>query len=106
AIDRFVLQRLEREKLVPAAEADRNTWLRRVTFDLTGLPPTPRELADFLADNSIAAYEKVVDRLLESDAFGECWGQHWLDLVRFAETKGHEQDFEIEEAWRYRDYVI
>lgn len=105
-IDRFVLAKLEEAKLGPAGEADKQVWLRRVTFDLTGLPPTRDEIDAFMADNSPAAYEKVVDRLLASPAFGEAWGQHWLDLVRFAETKGHEGDYSLPYAWRYRDYVI
>ncbi len=106
AIDRFVLQRLERAGLDPASPAAPHAWLRRVTFDLTGLPPTRDEIAAFAADHSDAARAAVVDRLLASPAFGECWAQHWLDLVRYAETKGHEQDFDIPGAWRYRDYVI
>src|SRR5207302_11191982 len=97
---------LEAEGLRPAAPADRRTLLRRVTFDLTGLPPTPQEIADFLADDAPDAYEKVVDRLLASPAYGERWGRHWLDLVRFAEPQGHEFDFEIADASLYRDYVI
>ena len=105
-IDRFVLAKLEEAGLAPAADADRATWLRRVTFDLTGLPPTPEELRAFLQDQSPGAFERVVDQLLADPAFGECWGQHWLDLVRYADTKGHEQDFPIPLAWRYRDYVI
>ena len=105
-VDRFVLARLEQAKLAPAEPADPAAWLRRVTFDLTGLPPTAAEVREFLADGSPEARAKVVDRLLANPAFGECWAQHWLDLMRFAETKGHEQDFEIPYAWRYRDYVI
>jgi hypothetical protein len=105
-IDAFILVRLDAEGLTPAEEVDALIWLRRVTFDLTGLPPTPRAIEKFHADDSPAARAKVVSRLLESPAFGECWAQHWLDLVRFAETKGHEQDSEIPYAWRYRDYVI
>ena len=105
-IDAFILARLETEGLAPAEEADARTWLRRVTFHLTGLPPQPQAIENFLADNSPAGRANVVARLLESPAFGECWAQHWLDLVRFAETKGHEQDYDIPYAWRYRDYVI
>jgi hypothetical protein len=105
-IDAFILARLESEGLAPAEEADPRTWLRRVTFHLTGLPPKPEAIENFLADHSPAGRAKVVSRLLESPAFGECWAQHWLDLVRFAETKGHEGDYEIPYAWRYRDYVI
>ena len=105
-VDASILARLESEGLVPADEADPQTWLRRVTFHLTGLPPKPDAIENFLADNSPSSRAKVVSRLLESPAFGECWAQHWLDLVRFAETKGHEGDYEIPYAWRYRDYVI
>lgn len=105
-LDRFILARLEGVGLQPAPSADRQIWLRRVTFDLTGLPPTPEEIEDFLSRESPDAYQGVVDRLLDSKHFGEHWGQHWLDLVRFAETRGHEGDFEIPEAYRYRDYVI
>ena len=105
-IDAFVLAQLEAKSLIPAPSADKATLLRRVTFDLTGLPPTPEEIAAFLADKSPQAYEKVVDSLLASPHYGERWARHWLDLVRFAETSGHEFDFEKQEAWRYRDYVI
>ncbi len=105
-LDKFILARLERAKLTPADEVDPAAWLRRVTFDLTGLPPTAAEVVSFMADPSEAAREIVVDRLLASQAFAECWAQHWLDLMRFAETKGHEQDYEVPHAWRYRDYVI
>ena len=78
---------------------------RRVTFSLIGLPPTPREIEDFLADESPQAYAKVVERLLASPHYGERWARHWLDLVRFAETNGHEFDNRKLDAWRYRDYV-
>jgi len=105
-IDRFIEARLAREGLVPAPEADRATLLRRVTLDLTGLPPTPAELADFARDLSPGAYERVVDRLLASPRYGEKWARHWLDLVRYAESYGHEFDYTIPEAWKYRDYVI
>ncbi len=105
-LDRFVLARLEGAGLAPAGPADKRTLLRRVTYDLTGLPPTPREIADILADRSPDAYERVVERLLASPAYGERWGRHWLDLVRFAETSGHEFDFEILGATGYRDYVV
>ncbi|QDU54152.1 PSD1 and planctomycete cytochrome C domain-containing protein [Aeoliella mucimassa] len=105
-LDQFVLAKLEQAKLAPAEPCDPATWLRRVKFDLTGLPPTVEEVREFVADPSPAAREKVVDRLLASPEFGECWAQHWLDLMRFAETKGHEQDYDIPHAWRYRDYVI
>ncbi len=105
-IDRFLLARLEEIGLNPAPEADRRTLLRRVTYDLTGLPPTEKEITVFLDDHSPDAWEKLVDRLLASPAYGERWGRHWLDLVRFAETSGHEFDFEIANAWRYRDHII
>jgi hypothetical protein len=105
-LDRFILAALEAKWLQPAAAADKRTWLRRVTYDLIGLPPTPDEIDAFLKDDSPEAYEKVVDRLLASPHYGERWGRHWLDLVRFAETSGHEFDFDIPHAYEYRDYVI
>ncbi len=105
-IDRFLLAALESRGLTPSPEADRRTWLRRVTFDLTGLPPTIEEIDTFLADDRPEAYERVVDRLLDSPRYGERWARHWLDVVRFAETSGHEFDYDIPFAWRYRDYVI
>lgn len=104
--DRFILAGLEAKGLSPALATDKPTWLRRVTFDLIGLPPTPAEIDAFVADQTPQAFEKVVDRLLDSPHYGERWGRHWLDLMRFAETQGHEFDFEIPNAWRYRDYVI
>lgn len=106
AIDRFVLAELEAAGQAPADPADRRTWLRRVTFDLTGLPPTRSELDAYLADDAEGAETRVVDRLLASLAFAEHQARHWLDLVRYAETLGHEFDFKIENAWQYRDYVI
>jgi hypothetical protein len=105
-VDRFILARLSQDKLAPQPTTDKRTLLRRVKFDLTGLPPTPDEIAAFEADKSSGAYARVVDRLLESQAYGERWGQHWLDLVRFAETDGFEHDKVRKEAWRYRDWVI
>jgi hypothetical protein len=105
-IDRFLLSALESNHLKPAPDTDRRSWIRRATFDLTGLPPTPADVEAFVADRSEAAYPKVVDRLLNSPHYGERWGRHWLDLVRYAETSGHEFDYEIPDAWRYRDYVI
>ena len=105
-IDRFVLARLEREGLKSAPEADRRTWLRRVTFDLTGLPPSPEEATAFVADRRPDAYERVVDRLLASPRYGERWAQHWLDVVRYADTHGFEVNTERPHAWPYRDYVI
>ena len=105
-IDRYILGPLEAKSLTPAIEASRREWLRRVSFDLIGLPPTREEIAVFLADRSARAHKNVVERLLASPHYGERWARHWLDLVRFGETKGHEFDPEIPEAWRYRDYVI
>ncbi|MEW6304252.1 MAG: DUF1553 domain-containing protein [Verrucomicrobiota bacterium] len=105
-VDRFLLAKMEERGLKPAAPADRRALLRRVTFALTGLPPTPAELEAFAADKSRDAFERVVDRLLASPAFGERWARHWLDLMRYAETHGSEGDPEIREAWRYRDYLI
>jgi len=105
-IDSLLGAALRKAGLTRAPEADRRTLLRRVTFDLHGLPPTPDEINAFLADTRPGAWERVVDRLLASPHYGERWGRHWLDLVRFAETKGHEFDFYNDEAWRYRDYVI
>lgn len=106
AIDNFILAEIETAGLNPAPQADRATLLRRVTFDLTGLPPNLEEQEAFLADKSDGAYERVVDRLLASDAYGERWAQHWLDLARFAETDGFEFDTVRPNAWRYRDWVI
>jgi len=105
-IDAFILSALEAKGLTPSAPADRRTLLRRVTFDLTGLPPTPEEAAAFVADASPDAYEKVVARLLGSPRYGERWAQHWLDVARFAETNGFELDQDREQSWRYRDYVV
>jgi hypothetical protein len=105
-VDAFVLAKLEEKGLTPAPPADRRTWLRRVSFDLVGLPPTPAEVDAFLADSSPEAEARVVDRLLASPHFGERWGRHWLDLVRYAETRGHEFDYPVPNAWQYRDYVI
>ena len=106
SIDAFVLARLEAEGLQPNGEADRVTLIRRLKYDLTGLPPTPEEVDAFVADHGIDAYERLVDRLLGSPHYGEKWGRHWLDLVRFAETNGYERDSAKPFAWRYRDYVI
>lgn len=105
-IDRFILHRLHEAGLSPNPEADRVTWLRRVTFDLTGLPPTPEAVANFVADSSEAAFARVVDRLLASTHYGERWAQHWLDLVRYADTHGYEVNTPRANAWPYRDYVI
>ncbi|HEV3386898.1 MAG TPA: PSD1 and planctomycete cytochrome C domain-containing protein [Gemmata sp.] len=105
-IDRFLLAKLNDNGLSFAPAADKRTLLRRVYFDLIGLPPSSEEIDTFLKDNSSDAYEKVVEKLLASPAYGERWARHWLDLARYAETYGHEFDFEIFEAWRYRDYVV
>jgi hypothetical protein len=105
-IDRFVLAPLEAAGLCPATPADKPTLIRRATFDLIGLPPTVPEIREFLADDSPAAFAKLVDRLLSSPHFGERWARHWLDLVRYAETRGHEFDPVIPNAYQYRDYVI
>jgi mono/diheme cytochrome c family protein len=106
SIDRYVQATLANAGLRPAPEADRRTLIRRLTFDLTGLPPTPTEIDAFLADRSPDAYERLVDRLLASPHYGERAAQHWLDVVRFAETEGFEYDQLLAGAWRYRDYVI
>ncbi len=105
-IDAFVLHRLQGKRFSPSPPADRRTLLRRVSFDLTGLPPTPPEIASFVGDRKPGAYDRVVNRLLGSHHFGERWAQHWLDVVRFAETNGYELDAERPQAWRYRDWVI
>ena len=105
-LDRFVLARLEKEGLSPSPEADKSALLRRVSLDLTGLPPTPEEQASFLADSSANAYEKQVDRLLSSPHYGERWASMWLDLARYADTKGYEKDTERPGVWPYRDWVI
>jgi len=105
-IDAFILQRLQKAGLKPSPPADRATLIRRVYFDLTGLPPSPREVAAFVADKSPDAWRKLVESLLASPHYGERWAQHWLDVVRFAETDGFEYDTHRHDAWRYRDYVI
>jgi hypothetical protein len=105
-IDAFILRKLEENSLRPAPAADRTTLIRRLYFDLWGLPPSPAEVADFVNDPSPDAYEKLVDRLLASPHYGERWAQHWLDVVRFAETEGFEYDRHLAGMWRYRDYVI
>ncbi len=106
SIDRFLLSKLEANQLPPAPDTDPCTWLRRVTLDLTGLPPTPEEVTAFVGDNSPKAQERVVDRLLASVAFGERWARHWLDLVGYADQLGTVNDVPAPHAWRYRDYVI
>lgn len=105
-IDAFILEKLEAHGLTPAEPADRVALARRVYYDLTGLPPTPEEIDAFVKDGSCDAFERLVERLLDSPQYGEKWGRHWLDLVRFAETHGYERDSPKPFAWRYRDYVI
>ena len=105
-VDAFITAKLAEHGLTPAPEADRRTLLRRVSFDLIGLPPTPEELRTFLADTSSNAYERVVDRLLASPRYGERWARHWMDAAHFAETHGHDQDRIRTNAWPYRDYLI
>jgi hypothetical protein len=105
-IDAFIAVGLEANGLKPSAEADRATWLRRVTFDLTGLPPSPVAIEDFLHDRAADACEKVADRLLASPQYGVRWAQHWLDLARYADTDGFEFDQARPNAWRYRDWVV
>jgi mono/diheme cytochrome c family protein len=105
-IDRFVYARLAASSLEPSRRADRRTLIRRVSYDLTGLPPTPEEVEEFERDESAEAYEKLVDRLLASSRYGEHWGRHWLDVVRFGESTGFEVNHVIDNAWPFRDYVI
>lgn len=104
-IDHFVLAQLEAKGLRPARSADKRTLLRRATFDLTGLPPSPEEVAEFLADDSPQAFARVVDRLLASPRYGERWGRHWLDVARYADSNGLDENIAHGNAWRYRDYV-
>ncbi len=106
SIDHFIVAKLKEKGLRPSPEADKRTLLRRLSFDLLGMPPTPEELDAFLADTSADAYEKVVDRLLASPHYGERQARHWMDLVHFAETHGHDQDRPRPNAWPYRDYLI
>ncbi len=105
-IDQFILAAHAQHGLAHAPEADKPTLIRRLSFDLLGLPPAPADVAAFAEDAAPDAYERVVDRLLASPQYGERWSRHWLDLVRYAETAGHEYDFDIPNAYRYRDYVI
>jgi mono/diheme cytochrome c family protein len=106
AIDAFVLARLEEKDITPSAEADRRTLIRRVYFDLLGLPPEPKAVEAFLNDKSEDAYENLVDGLLQSPHFGERWGRHWLDMARYADSDGYEKDRPRPNAWRWRDWVI
>jgi hypothetical protein len=105
-IDRFILARLEVAGLRPAPPADKRTLLRRATLDLLGIPPSPEEIDGFLSDDSAQAFERVVDRLLASPRYGERWGRHWLDLARYADSNGMDDNLAYSDAWRYRDYVI
>ncbi|MFO0846824.1 MAG: DUF1549 domain-containing protein, partial [Gemmataceae bacterium] len=107
-IDRFVLARLEAKGLTPSRPADRRTLIRRLAFDLTGLPPSPDEVDAFLADPRADAYERLVDRLLASPAYGERWGRHWLDVARYADTKGYvfQEERRYPYSYTYRDYVV
>jgi hypothetical protein len=105
-VDAFILAKLEAKGLTPAPPAERAALVRRATYDLIGLPPTPEEVDAFVKDKSPDAYEKLIDRLLASAHYGEKWGRHWLDLVRYAETNGYERDGPKPFVWRYRDYVI
>ena len=105
-IDRFILSKLEQHGLTPARPAGRAALLRRAYYDLIGLPPSPKEVDLFLADDSPKAFQRVIDRLLKSPNYGEKWGRHWLDLVRYAETNSYERDGAKPFVWRYRDYVI
>lgn len=105
-VDRFILAKLEAAGLRPSPEAERSTLIRRVTYDLIGLPPTPEDVAAFVSDDSPQAYERLIDRLLASPHYGERWGRHWLDLARYADTSGFHNDLDRPYAWKYRDYVI
>jgi len=105
-IDKFVQAKQEAAGVAPVADADRRTLIRRASFDLTGLPPSPEEVEAFVSDKSKDAFAKVVDRMLESKAYGERWGRHWLDVARYAETMGRTRNQPFPVAWRYRDYVI
>jgi len=105
-VDRFVLAALERQGLKPVRMADRRTLIRRATYDLTGLPPAPQDIDAFIADDSSQAFARVVDRLLDSQQYGERWGRHWMDLVRYADTAGENSDYPIPQAYLYRNYII
>ena len=105
-IDNFIQAKLEAKGLKPAPLADKRTLIRRATYDLTGLPPTPEEIDAFLKDNSPEAFAKVVDRLLASSTYGERWGRHWMDVIRYADTAGDNSDYPIPQMYRYRNWVI
>lgn len=106
AVDRFVYERLAEEGMRPAPEADRRTLIRRASFDLIGLPPTEEEIREFLEDESPGAFEKVVERLLASEHYGERWARYWLDIARYADSNGLDENLALGNAWRYRDYVV
>ena len=103
-IDNFIVSKLQASGMTPANRADKHSLARRLSFTLTGLPPTEDVLNEFIADNSVTAYESLVDKYLASPRFGEQWARHWMDLVRYADTRGHEFDYTIIGAWRFRDY--
>ena len=105
-IDAFIQAKLKAKGLCPAPPADKRTLIRRATFDLTGLPPTPKEVDDFLADKSSEAFDHVIERLLASPQYGERWGRHWLDVARYADSNGMDENVAYGNAWRYRDYVV
>ncbi|MFN7280776.1 MAG: DUF1549 domain-containing protein, partial [bacterium] len=105
-VDQFIEARLKEAGLKPGALADQTALIRRVAMVLTGLPPTPAELERYLNDKGEGSYERMVDRYLSSPRFGERWARHWMDVIRYAETRGHEFDYVISGAWRYRDYLI
>ena len=105
-VDAFVIQALQDKGLSPAPPADKRTLIRRATFDLTGLPPTPEEVRDFLQDTSPSAFSRVIERLLASPHYGERWGRHWLDVARYADSNGLDENVTLGHAWRYRDYVV
>ena len=105
-VDAFVLAKLDEAGLHPSPAADKRTLIRRATFDLTGLPPTPDEVETFVRDDSPDAFAKVVDRLLRSPAYGERWARHWLDVARYADSNGMDENVAYGHAWRYRDYVV
>lgn len=105
-IDYFILHRLKKETLAPSPMADRRTLIRRLSFDLTGLPPTAREVEAFVNDSSPGAYERLVDRLLDSPHYGERWARHWLNIARYGESQGFERNKFRPNAWKYRDFVV
>jgi len=105
-VDAFIFRKLAEAGLPPAPPADRRTWIRRATLDLTGLPPTPAEIDAFLSDTQSGARERVIDRLLASEAYGERWGRHWLDVARYSDSNGLDENLAFGNAWRYRDYVV